>query len=382
MFAVSLRGNYLFGYSLGQNDEKRQLFAWANVAADVWKAFGLLAVSMLWRKKQRRAASVASVAWFVCLLFGINSAIGVYVQDRSALTGSREAQHATYKDAEKELTIVEGKLRGLAKHRSIGEIEAAIGAIMQRAVVAGERVRGSVAIVSQNCTKLSAHTSEACGEVGQLREELATAAEAKALQARETFLREQVTTLRNIGSSITPDPVGEFYAWITRGLVSVRDVGFGFPLFFALLIEVVSAFGAITIAAYAEATAPSIKKSDTASAPEPAAASSGPLQQAAARSALEDEAVLTWIAERATPTTDTRAIRIDKLHEDYMLWCQELGYHASSIDVFETAFDRARDLPDLTGKICKFGKRYYGIALVQHAMHALSARDGRTRERR
>ena len=35
MFAVSLRGNYLFGYSLGQNDEKRQLFAWANVAAVV-----------------------------------------------------------------------------------------------------------------------------------------------------------------------------------------------------------------------------------------------------------------------------------------------------------------------------------------------------------
>jgi hypothetical protein len=59
MFAVSVRGNYLFGYGLGQTPEKRELFAWANVAADVWKAFGLVAVSALWRDKRRRAAAVA-----------------------------------------------------------------------------------------------------------------------------------------------------------------------------------------------------------------------------------------------------------------------------------------------------------------------------------
>lgn len=56
MFAVSRRGNYLFGYSIGQSDEKRWLFGWANVAADVWKAFGLIAVTMLWRTKHRRCA--------------------------------------------------------------------------------------------------------------------------------------------------------------------------------------------------------------------------------------------------------------------------------------------------------------------------------------
>jgi hypothetical protein len=74
MFAVSVRGNYLFGYGLGQTPEKRELFAWANVAADVWKAFGLVAVSALWREKRRRGALIASIAWFGCLLFGINSA--------------------------------------------------------------------------------------------------------------------------------------------------------------------------------------------------------------------------------------------------------------------------------------------------------------------
>ena len=32
MFVISMRGNYLYGYSIGQTDEKRALFAWANVA--------------------------------------------------------------------------------------------------------------------------------------------------------------------------------------------------------------------------------------------------------------------------------------------------------------------------------------------------------------
>ena len=36
---------------------------------------------------------------------------------------------------------------------------------------------------------------------------------------------------------------------------SVRDVGFGFPLFFALMIEIVTAFGPITLVRFAELTA-------------------------------------------------------------------------------------------------------------------------------
>src|SRR5437870_589261 len=82
MFVVSIRGNYLYGYGIGQTDEKRALFAWANVAADVWKAFGLIALTALWRNGHRRIAVAGSVVWLICLLSGLNSAIGVYVQDR------------------------------------------------------------------------------------------------------------------------------------------------------------------------------------------------------------------------------------------------------------------------------------------------------------
>jgi hypothetical protein len=60
------------------------------------------------------------------LLFGVNSALGVYVQDRSTFTGSREAMHATYQENAAELRIVETQLQSLSRHRSVGEVDAAI----------------------------------------------------------------------------------------------------------------------------------------------------------------------------------------------------------------------------------------------------------------
>ena len=361
MFAVSMRGNYLFGYSLGQTDEKRQLFAWANVGADVWKAFGLIAVSMLWRARHRRAAAAASIAWLMCLLFGINSALGIYVQDRAALTGSREATHSTYTEAQKELAGLEEKLRGRTQQRSPAEIDAAINALLGRAVVAGDRVRGSVAAVSHNCSRIDTRTNDACREIAALRQERAAAIETGKLEESASSLRGQIIALRDRGDSIAADPVGEFYAWITRGFVSVRDVGFGFPLFFALLIEVVSAFGPVTIAAYAEASRPGATHTD--GVPRLAMAGFDGVRRAMAGYVEPDDGhVVLWIAERATPVVGNAAIGMDELHADY-----------------EAEFDRLRDLPDLAGKIRKFGDRYYGVGLERANRRAIAAGRGARR---
>ena len=383
MFAVSLRGNYLYGYSLGQTDEKRQLFAWANVAADVWKAFGLLAISVLWRTKHRRAAAIACVAWLVCLLFGVNSALGVYVQDRAAMTGTREAAHATYKDAERELAGAEDKLRKLPTHRSVGEIEASINGVLGRAVLSGERLRGTVGALSQTCTKIDTRTIEDCKEFAQLREEFAVAAEAARLEARASVLRGQVIALRDHGGSVLPDPVGEFYAWISRGVVSVRDVGFGFPLFFALLIEVVSAFGPMTIAAYAEASRDmrsgvhvQLQRDAPGRSVEQHDKARHSLTADVALSEPETGSVVTWIAERAAPAGDNIAVGIEQLHADYITWCNETDARAAWMPAFEEELDRIRALPELAGKIRKFSGRYYGIALVRSHMRAL--RSGRS----
>ena len=191
-----------------------------------------------------------------------------------------------------------------------------------------------------------------------------------------------MTTLRDHGGSVPPDPVGEFYAWISRGVVSVRDVGFGFPLFFALLIEVVSAFGPMTIAAYAEASRD--VRSDTHVWLERDTAGHGvaqhgnaPLRPAdVALAEPEIGSVVTWIAERAAPASDNTAIGIEELHSDYVFWCREGALQAAPMLPFEAELDRVRNLPELAGKIRKFGDRYYGIALVRRQMRAL--RSGRS----
>jgi hypothetical protein len=358
MFVVSVRGNYLYGLGLGQTPEKRELFAWANVAADIWKGFGLIAVGALWRDKRRRAASLGSIAWLVCLAFGFNSALGVYIQDRTVLTGSREAVHANYRDAEAELVVVEKKLRAMSAHRSAGEIEAMISAILARGVNVGERLRGTIASVSVNCTKIDTRTQEACVEIAALRQELAAATEAHRLETRVRSLREQIVNLRERGGSIVADPVGEFYAWITGGYVSVRDVGFGFPLAFAVLIEIVSAFGPVTIAGYADATRRAVVGHVGTDRDMPRHVPSRPALPAIGRGDVG--AVLSWIAERATPTHDSHAVSIDDLYDDYVAWS---SLPATGIEQFQRIFDRAREVPELAGKIRKFGDRYYGIAL-------------------
>jgi hypothetical protein len=251
---------------------------------------------------------------------------------------------------------VEEKLRGLAKHRSVGEVEAAINAVLARAVSVGDRVRGTVATVTQNCTRVDCRTSEACREFGELREEHATSIEARALNARASSLHVAMATLRERGGANSPDPVAEFYAWLTGGFLSMRDVGFGFPLFFAVLIETVSAFGPMTIAAYAAASR---------SAPKPAMASSSwPHLAMVERSDVIIGDVLTWIAERAAPAADSDAIGIAALHANYSAWCDERKCLATAVGDFEEEFDRVRSLPELEGKIRKFGNRYYGVGLL------------------
>ena len=376
MFLISMRANYLYGRSIGQSPETQEALAWANVGADVWKAFGLIVVAALWRARWRRAALATTLTWLVCLSFSMSSAIGIYVQERTALTGGREARHASYEDARKELADIEANRKSLAPHRSIGEVDAAIASVLARPIVIGERVRGTVAALSAQCTKEDRRTASACAEIAELREELAIAKESAKLEGRATALRDQIIALRGKGGSLVPDPVGEFWAWLTRGWVTVRAVGFGLPLFFALMIEVVSAFGPLAIVAYAEAT----RRQTADGVTRPVAAGramSRPAEVGRAEALLIAPAtgdIVPFMADRTEPTADPAAISIDQLHADYELWCRANAVQPHSRETFTTEFDRVRELPQLEGKIRKFGNRYYGIRLVGSNVARLGSR--------
>jgi hypothetical protein len=338
MFVISMRANYLYGRSIGQTPETQDAFGWANVGADIWKGFALIVVAALWRREFRRAAIATCLTWFVCLSFSVTSAIGIYLLERTALTGGRQATQASYEDARRELADVEGKLKGLASHRSVAEVEAAIAGVFARPVIVGERVRGTVGSLSGNCTKDDRRTAEACADVAQLREELAVASESVKLEERATALRRQVTDLRGKGGSLAADPIGEFWAWMTRGWITVRAVGFGLPLFFALMIETVSAFGPLAIAAYAEAT----RRQSPDDTTRPVAASRATSRIVGADHShailVETEigGVVPFMADRTEPTADPAALSIEELHFDYERWCIANALRPLSQNAFAT----------------------------------------------
>src|SRR6185295_14950661 len=138
-------------------------------------------------------------------------------QDRSTVTGTREAQYSNYTDAQAELERLTERLRVLPAHRSVGELDAVIAAALALPVMVGERMRGTVAFLSDECRKVDARTALPCGEINSLRTERATAEEVRKLEERVQQLQTQTAMLRERGHSVAPDAVGEFYAWATRG---------------------------------------------------------------------------------------------------------------------------------------------------------------------
>lgn len=102
-------------------------------------------------------------------------------------------------------------------------------------------------------------------------------------------------------------------------------------------------------------------------------ARSGELVPAAAGDG-EQGRVVNWMANRTEPTGDTSAITIDEIHADYEVWCFGKGLRATALDEFANEFDRVREVPQLAGKIRKFGNRYYGIQLANSNMARLATR--------
>jgi hypothetical protein len=363
MLALSMLTNATFGYRFGTTAVTAAVFAAANVIADIWKGLGLIIVAGLLRERHCSVAGLLALLWIVALTFGVASSMGVYVQDRTAMVGGREAQQANLRDAERELAGEEEKQRHDGAAGDATQIEAAIEAVFSKPVMVAERVRGTVASVSARCTRVDARTTEDCHRIAELRADLAAAAEKSRRDIRVAHLRRQVRELRERGAGDAADPVAELFAWMSRGLLSVRDVGFGFPVAFSLLIELVSAFGPIGIATYAAATRTAASTDDMASAASPTTLA--PLPPEIAR--IEDHSrgsVVDFVAEKTVPAAETDAIGIDDLHHAYVRWCTDKGRVALPPEAFSREFDRLRELPALRGKIRKFGTRYFGVALA------------------
>lgn len=363
MLALSMLTNATFGYRFGTTSLTATVFAAANVVADVWKGLGLIVVAALLRQKHRAVAALLAMLWLVAMSFGVASSMGVYVQDRTTMVGGREALQASLRDLERELADLETTQRHVGDAGVVSELESAIDAVFAKPVSSGDRVRGTVATISSRCTRVDVRTADECHRIAELRTQLAAAAEKNRRDDRIAELRREARGLRERGAADAADPVAELFSWMSRGLLSVRDVGFGFPVAFALLIELVSAFGPVGVATYAAATR---SRGDTVASP--ASQTILPATPVPMERRLEHRsmaAVVDYLAEQTVPASETSALGSDDLYESYVRWCGDGGREPLPEDGFTAEFDRLRELPALRGKIRKFGTRYFGIALAR-----------------
>jgi len=341
MIAISMRLNFLFGYGLGQTPEKALVFGGVSVIADAWKGLAPVFILGLTRARRWTSALAASIVWGACFLYSISSAIGIGIHDRVALTGGQETLKATYEDLRSELAEQDRRRKLLSGVRSAKEIEATITAVLARPIVGGNRVRGTVATISNSCMKTDGRTADPCAEVAILRRELATAVEAARLDELISELRRRGAQLRERGAMRAPDPQSEFFSQITQGRVSVQAVGPSLVVLLATVVELISAFGLTVIVAYADATRerPQNEPSELAGF------------------------AIDYMAERIEPADTGAALSSEELCADYAAWCRRKFRRALIATEFIEAFNRSLIEHGLD-EIQKLGDRYYGVRLT------------------
>ena len=350
MLCISMRVNFLFGYSSGQTPERAEVFGWVSVISDFWKALGPIFVVALLREKRQWATAAACTIWAACLLYSVTSAVGAAIEDRSGRTGNRETVVMNYEELTADAKRLEEKRNSLREHRAASIVEAAIKAVFTRPI---ESYRHTVGEASANCQRTDRRTADACGEVAQLQEELAAAKEENNLDREIAKLKVQARDLRDRGAIKSADPQAELLASITGGWVSPRDVGRALALLLAITIEVVSAFGLTVLSSYAEATEKGhAKPCDDA----PTDAHEKPAE-------VVPGLVIDYVDARVEPAANTETVSESALYADYSAWCRAGGRAALTAGEFGAKFEQLRAENGL-GKIRKRESGYGGIRLA------------------
>ena len=241
--------NAVAGYALGRSEIEGYIFGALGVAADGWKALGPIYIMSLIRGKMFIHAAVAIVTWFTCFVFAVTAAIGLAAQNRLAATGGREAISIAYTAVTSELAELRGRNLRQTEHRSVGEIEATVAAVLARSVSGG----GTVATVSKECMGDVSRTRTACAEVAGLRVSLAAAVDTDRLNRRIRELIAEEERLSSLGGTSNPDPQGQLLVRLSRGIISREDVGLGLVLILVTMVELMSGFAPAVLTEVARA---------------------------------------------------------------------------------------------------------------------------------
>jgi hypothetical protein len=288
MIGLSAAINYTFGYSLGTTETNARILGGVSVVAVGVMAVLPLRISARWTEGSKGKAVLGAGVFVILMAYAIASSIGLGMQNRSQLAGSRESLNAQLDDNVQERDQALARLNGLGDYRPASSVSAEIAAA--RKDRRWDATRG--------CTNATALTSrEFCQGLDRLEAELGMAATAAVLGEKVEKLNFSIAKLRKQGAGQIADPQSFGFA-VLFGVEQDR-VRIGLSMLLALVIESVCCFGLLVIVG------------------------GHPGAVAAAKVTLP-EWIGTWLAERAEPHSATR-ISFSELEEDFRGWCNSRG---------------------------------------------------------
>jgi len=226
---VSAGMNVKFGTSFAQNEQEYYLWAGASVAADIWKALGLIIIGTIFSRKDAIISVGALCLWALCLAFSVSAAIGFAAFSRLETTAARQDTSDQRATITAKLKKAQGELSQLAFSRPAAVVDQAISAHQQN-----RRWRST-----KQCSNATAKASrEFCKEYFNLKQELAVAQD-KLRRNRQISQLEQSLSLHKPQAS--PDPQAMTISRLLQ--VEFSWVQIGLILLAALMLEAGSALG-------------------------------------------------------------------------------------------------------------------------------------------
>ena len=369
---VTMAANLHFGMTLGSTPEEKLIYATASLSADVIKCTIVLVVIRLLQRRHRWLACVGTVLGLICLAWSLASAAGFALSTREHTA----AVHAAASTVSAGWTTT---IRRAGEQLALGERSRPTTVI--EAELASQLVPIAIWRRTRGCAELTLPESQgACSRVLGLRQELAAARSAQALEERIADARRELATKPVVGQSADPQVAG-LAAMLGAEEPTLRR---GLALLLAVLVEVGSAFG-FALAGAASANPP--PRSHTHATPRTGAttrtstADSAPrnstpsavvsfAEQAARRKRAHrptihpDQSLVRW-TEECVQRDHHGCVGARSTYQSYCRWAENVGITAVS----ETKFGRT-----LTSRITAMGgsktKRregtvYLGIHILQ-----------------
>ena len=91
MLLISMRVNFLFGYSFGQTPEKAEVFGWVSVISDALERAGPDLYRRSVRAKRQWSVAGAAAIWIVCFFYSVT--LGARCRDRRSIEPHRQSRN-------------------------------------------------------------------------------------------------------------------------------------------------------------------------------------------------------------------------------------------------------------------------------------------------